>query len=104
MSGIISGLQHLFSSVIEIFTGIINTIVSLFQSALTTLLAAFSSLLELFQSLIASIFDLMSGMIGFVLGNIVIIGVLTAAYVGYSAYKQKNNQGGRGITGRKKRA
>lgn len=30
-------------------------------------------------------------------GNIVIIGLLVAAYVGYSAYRQKN-QGG-GITG-----
>ena len=36
------------------------------------------------------------------LGNIVIIGLLAGAYVGYSAYKQKN-QGG-GITGGKKRA
>lgn len=35
-------------------------------------------------------------------GNIVIIGVLVAAYVGYSAYRQKN-QGG-GVTAGKKRA
>ena len=35
-------------------------------------------------------------------GNIVIIGVLVAAYVGYSAYRQKH-QGG-GITAGKKRA
>lgn len=35
-------------------------------------------------------------------GNIVIIGILIAAFVGYSAYKQKN-QGG-GITAGKKRA
>lgn len=35
-------------------------------------------------------------------GNIVIIGVLVAAYVGYSAYRQKN-QGG-GITGGVKRS
>ena len=36
------------------------------------------------------------------IGNIVIIGVLVAAYVGYSAYRQKH-QGG-GITAGKKRA
>lgn len=35
-------------------------------------------------------------------GNIVIIGVLVAAYVGYSAYRQKN-QGG-GVTGGVKRS
>lgn len=41
---------------------------------------------------------------GFVcpIGNIVIIGVLVAAYVGYSAYRQKN-QGG-GVTGGAKRS
>lgn len=38
----------------------------------------------------------------FTVGNIVIIGVLVAAYVGYSAYRQKN-QGG-GITGGVKRS
>ena len=37
-----------------------------------------------------------------IIGNIVIIGVLVAAYVGYSAYRQKH-QGG-GITAGKKRA
>ncbi len=36
------------------------------------------------------------------LGNIVIIGILVAGYVGYSAYRQKN-QGG-GITGGMKRS
>ena len=35
-------------------------------------------------------------------GNIVIIGLLVAVYVGYSAYRQKN-QGG-GITAGKKRS
>ena len=39
---------------------------------------------------------------GYGVGNIVIIGVLVAAYVGYSAYTQKNRGGG--ITGGKKRA
>lgn len=36
------------------------------------------------------------------LGNIVIIGLLVAVYVGYSAYRQKN-QGG-GVTGGLKRS
>lgn len=36
------------------------------------------------------------------LGNIVIIGILVAGYVGYSAYRQKN-QGG-GVTGGMKRS
>ena len=40
--------------------------------------------------------------LGVCVGNIVIIGVLVAAYVGYSAYTQKNRGGG--ITGGKKRA
>ncbi|CAF9922196.1 hypothetical protein IMSHALPRED_005612 [Imshaugia aleurites] len=86
MSSLISGLENLVSSLFEILTGILNSVVSAIQSVF-----------GLARDLIASIFDLMSGVVGFVLGNIVIIGLLVAAYVGYSAYRQKN-QGG-GITG-----
>ena len=111
MASIFSGLQDLISSIFEIFRGIFSTIVS-----------GFESVLGLFQNLISSIFDLMSGFVGFILGkvyftcswastnsyadvlmnigNIVIIGVLAAAWVGYSAYRQKH-QGG-GITAGKK--
>ncbi|KAK0515224.1 hypothetical protein JMJ35_002603 [Cladonia borealis] len=102
MAGIFDGLTNLISSILEIFQGILSTILSAFQSVFSIIQNLLSSILGLFQNLISSVFDLMSGAVGFVLGNIVIIGVLVAAYVGYSAYTQKNRGGG--ITGGKKRA
>jgi len=91
MSSLASGISNLFSSLFEILGGILNSVFSAVQSVF-----------GLAQDLISSIFDLMSGLVGFVLCNIVIIGVLVAAYVGYSAYRQKN-QGG-GVTGGVKRS
>ena len=97
MSGIISGIQDLFSSVIEIFAGIFNAILSAFQNVFA-----------LAKNILASVFDLLSGAVGFVLGlcchrvyaedwliilgvpgNIVLIGVLIAAFIGYQAYTGK---------------
>ncbi|KAF6227959.1 hypothetical protein HO133_007687 [Letharia lupina] len=91
MSSVATGISNLISSLFEILTGIVRSVFSAVQSVF-----------GLARDLIASIFDLMSGLVGFVLGNIVIIGVLVAVYVGYSAYRQKN-QGG-GITGGTKRS
>ncbi|KAL2044726.1 hypothetical protein N7G274_002500 [Stereocaulon virgatum] len=90
MASIMDGLSNLLSSIFEIFQGLINTVLSALQSVF-----------GLFRNLIASVFDMMSGLVGFILGNIVIIGVLVAAFVGYSAYTQKNRGGG--ITGGKKK-
>ncbi|KAF6230857.1 hypothetical protein HO173_010973 [Letharia columbiana] len=91
MSSVTTGISNLLSSLFEILTGIVRSVFSAVQSVF-----------GLARDLIASIFDLMSGLVGFVLGNIVIIGVLVAVYVGYSAYRQKN-QGG-GITAGTKRS
>ncbi|KAK4696898.1 hypothetical protein P7C71_g1093, partial [Lecanoromycetidae sp. Uapishka_2] len=83
MSGIVDGLSNLVSSIFEIFQGIFNTIFSAIQSVF-----------GLAGDLISSIFDLMSGVVGFILGNIVIIGIIVAGFVGYSAYRQKHQGGG----------
>ncbi|MCJ1263499.1 hypothetical protein MMC22_003369 [Lobaria immixta] len=83
MSSIVSSVSDLISSIFEVFRSIFATIIS-----------ALDSVLAVFTNLVRSVFDLMSGLVGFVLGNIVIIGVIIAAYVGYTAYKQKNQGGG----------
>ena len=100
--GLASGVEHFFGSILEMLNGILSTILSAFQSVLA-----------LAKNLIASIFDLMSGVVGFILGmlpfslglmvercegyrmtnavigNIVIIGVIVAAFIGYQAYTGK---------------
>lgn len=113
MASILSSLENLVASIFDIFRSIFNTVLS-----------ALESVSAIFANLVRSIFDLMSGLVGFILGmfssfftrvvkvnvklkpcfsgNIVIIGILIAAFVGYSAYRQKH-QGG-GIAAGKKRA
>ncbi|KAI4223432.1 MAG: hypothetical protein L6R36_005424 [Xanthoria steineri] len=86
MSSITSSLNNLISSFLDILTSIFNT----FYSALETVFATASSLLS-------SIVDLFSGFVGFILGNIVIIGLIVAAFVGYSAYQQKQGRNKKGM-------
>ncbi|KAI4170673.1 MAG: hypothetical protein LQ343_004771 [Gyalolechia ehrenbergii] len=86
MSSISSSLSNLTSS----FLSIIRSIFDTFYSAFETLFATTSAL-------IGSIVDLFSGFVGFVLGNIVIIGFLVAAFVAYSAYQQKQGRNKKGV-------
>ncbi|KAL8747881.1 MAG: hypothetical protein Q9184_007541 [Pyrenodesmia sp. 2 TL-2023] len=74
---ITSSLSDLFHS----FLSILRNILSTFYHAIETVFATASSL-------ISSLADLMRGFLGFILSNIVIIGFLVAAFVGYSAYQQ----------------
>ncbi|KAL9132715.1 MAG: hypothetical protein Q9175_006112 [Cornicularia normoerica] len=102
MPSLASGISNLFSSLFEILSGIVNGVISALQSVFGLARDVITSIFDMVAGLVTSIFDLMSGLVGFVLGNIVIIGVLVAVYVGYSAYRQKN-QGG-GVTGGVKRS
>ncbi|KAI4169487.1 MAG: hypothetical protein LQ348_007264 [Seirophora lacunosa] len=85
MSSLSASLQNLISAILSIFNSLFHT----FYAAFDTLFTTASNLLH-------SIADLMSGFVGFVLGNIVIIGFLVAAFVGYSAYQQKAGRNKRG--------
>ncbi|KAL8789753.1 MAG: hypothetical protein Q9213_001004 [Squamulea squamosa] len=86
MSSITSSLNNLLSSILDILKSILAT----FYSAFQTLFSTTSSLLN-------SIVDLCSGLFGFILSNIVIIGFLIAAFVGYSAYQQKQGRNKKGM-------
>ncbi|MCJ1411402.1 hypothetical protein MMC19_005491 [Ptychographa xylographoides] len=87
MTGITSSISALISSIIQIFTSILNTILNGVQSV-----AAVAG------TLVKDVFDLASGLVGFLLGNIVIIGVLIAAFVGYTVYQQRQ---GKSLSGKK---
>ncbi|KAF2840428.1 hypothetical protein M501DRAFT_1015481 [Patellaria atrata CBS 101060] len=81
MTSIINGLQNLVASVFEIFGGIINTVLSTLQSFLAVFTTLAKDVLQLFQ-----------GLINFMLQNIVIIGVLAAAFVGFTVLTQRQNK------------
>ncbi|KAL8831877.1 MAG: hypothetical protein Q9170_005104 [Blastenia crenularia] len=85
MSSITSSLSDLLSSFLSILRSIFDTFYSAIETVFTTA-----------SSLISSIVDLFSGFVGFIFGNIVIIGLLIAAFVGYSAYQQKQGRNKKG--------
>lgn len=81
MSSIVKGVGDLIGSVLEIFKGIISTIVGLFQGVL-----------NLFADLIKNVFGAAEGLIGFVLGNIFIIGTIAAVFFAYVLYQQRQGK------------
>ncbi|KAG7007608.1 hypothetical protein G7Y79_00009g027170 [Physcia stellaris] len=82
MANATDSLTSLLTSILDIFRSIIETLFHTIQTVFATA-----------QNLISSTVDLAGGVVQFVLSNVVIIGVLIAAYVGYTAYKQKNQPG-----------
>jgi len=81
MTGITSSIANLLQSIWDVFASLVNTLLSGVQGVFALVATA-----------VHSVVDLMSGLVGFLLGNIVIIGVLVAAFVGYSAYQQKSGR------------
>ncbi|MCJ1300468.1 hypothetical protein MMC08_003265 [Hypocenomyce scalaris] len=90
MTGITSSLSNLLGSILDIFRSILNTLLSSLQGVGAVCVTSLSS-----------IFDLAKGLFEFLLGNIVIIAVLVVAFVGYTAFQQRQ---GRGVAGGKKNA
>ncbi|MCJ1325036.1 hypothetical protein MMC10_001698 [Thelotrema lepadinum] len=91
MTGILSSIQNLLQSILDIFKGLFNTILS----GLEGVFALTGTAVEDVAALAKSLVDL-------VLGNIVIIGVLIAALVGFSAYQQRQGKAVNGSTMSKK--
>ncbi|KAI9859191.1 MAG: hypothetical protein M1824_003877 [Vezdaea acicularis] len=78
MTGITSAIESLVASIVGIFQSILGTIVALGQSVLAVGATFVTSLLQLARSLL-----------DFVLSNILVFGVLGAAFVAYVALQQR---------------
>ncbi len=114
MTGILASINNLIQSILGIFTSILNTIfssvqgvfavsgtlvqdlVNMFRGLLGFLMSAYSPVLclrpELRDAGVWANFPFPSA------DNIIIIGVLVAGFVGYSAYQQKQHKT---VTGKK---
>jgi hypothetical protein len=92
MTGILSSISNLLSSIFDIFRGLFNTLLSSVQGVLSV-----------FTTTLGSVTDLFQGIVNLLLGNIVLIGVAVAAVVGWSAYQQRrgNVQQGSAIRAKK---
>jgi len=79
---------------------IVDSLTSLISSILNAILSAFQYVFAVFQNLLSAVIDLVQKFAGFILGNIVIIGILAAAVIGYGAYNRQQQQK-QGIMGKK---
>jgi len=81
MTGITSAISDLISSILGIFTNVFST-----------LFAGVEGVFATFGTLLTSVFDLLQGFIGFVLGNLFILGILAVGLMGYVVYSQRKGK------------
>ncbi|KIW29797.1 uncharacterized protein PV07_05585 [Cladophialophora immunda] len=81
MSDIAKGVSNLVASIFEIFKGIFVTVFNVFEGALNAVIG-----------LLKNTFNLAEGVLGFLIGNIFIIGTLCAVYFGYVLYQQRQGK------------
>ncbi|EXJ76539.1 uncharacterized protein A1O5_01047 [Cladophialophora psammophila CBS 110553] len=81
MSDIVKGVSNLFASIFEIIRGIFVTVFNIFEGALNAAIG-----------LLKNTFNAAEGVLGFIVGNIFIIGTLCAIYFGYVLYQQRQGK------------
>ncbi|KAG9198075.1 hypothetical protein B5807_11342 [Epicoccum nigrum] len=100
MSSIIKSLSDVFTSLVELVWSFFTTAGDLVQKTASFVLKFFSEVLDLFVNFFRGLVDLAGGIVGFVLGNILMLGVLAAIVLGFLQYQR--NQGNTVKVGNKK--
>ncbi|KAJ4361481.1 hypothetical protein N0V95_001818 [Ascochyta clinopodiicola] len=100
MSSIIKSLSDVFTSLLELVWSFFTTAGDLVQKTASFVLKFFSEIIDLFVNFFRGLIDLAGGIVGFVLGNVLMLGVLAAVVFGFLQYQR--NQGNTVRVGNKK--
>ncbi|KAJ4399934.1 hypothetical protein N0V91_009102 [Didymella pomorum] len=100
MSSIVKSLSDVFTSLLELVWSFFTTAGDLVQKTASFVLKFASEVVDLFVNFFRGLIDLAGGIVGFVLGNILMLGVLAAAIFGFLQYQR--NQGKTVKVGNKK--
>ncbi|KAJ8114098.1 hypothetical protein OPT61_g3936 [Boeremia exigua] len=100
MSSIVKSLSDVFTSLLELVWSFVTTAGDLVQKTASFVLKFFSEVIDLFVNFFRGLVDLAGGIVGFVLGNILMLGVLAAIVFGFLQYQR--NQGNTVKVGNKK--
>lgn len=92
MSSIISSLSDLAQSVFEVIWSFITTAGDLVQSTFHFALKFFSECIELILNFFKGLVDLAGGIASFIVGNILMLGVLAAAFFGFLQYQRSQGK------------
>ncbi|KAF2496984.1 hypothetical protein BU16DRAFT_507757 [Lophium mytilinum] len=91
MSGIFQSLSDLVTSLFEVIGSLFKTVFDLIYGIFATILNVFSGAINMVLEFFKGMVELAGGVVGFVFGNIIIIGVLAIAFFGFLQYQR--NQG-----------
>ncbi|KAF2623849.1 hypothetical protein BU25DRAFT_168264 [Macroventuria anomochaeta] len=100
MSSIIKSLSDLFTSFVELVWSFFTTAGDLAQKTASFALKFFSEIIDLLVNFFEGLVGLAGGIVGFVLGNVLILGVVAAVVFGFLQYQR--NQGNTVKVGNKK--
>ncbi|KAF2264993.1 hypothetical protein CC78DRAFT_567975 [Lojkania enalia] len=89
MSSIISSLTDLVKSVFEVIWSFFTTAGHLAQRTLGFMLHIFEAAINVGIEFLKGLVELAGGIVQFVLGNILILGIIVAAFFGYLQYQRK---------------
>ncbi|KAL1844744.1 hypothetical protein VTK73DRAFT_1875 [Phialemonium thermophilum] len=103
---ILAAINDLFRSVYELAASIAGTALHTVQSLVSAVVGLFTGFVRLIQDLLHGAIDVVGGVGRFVIGNIVILTVLSVAgYAFLRLRQQQQRQGGKAVTvGDKKKA
>ncbi|KAF2816464.1 uncharacterized protein BDZ99DRAFT_433734 [Mytilinidion resinicola] len=91
MSGIFQSLSDLVTSLFEVIGSFFKTFFDLIYGVFAMIVNLFSGAINLVLDFFKGLVELTGGVVGFVFGNILIIGVLAVAFFGFLQYQR--NQG-----------
>ncbi|KAI6350920.1 hypothetical protein MCOR25_010290 [Pyricularia grisea] len=92
MSHFFAAIEDLVKSVANLFAGIFNTIANVIGGFLTMIVNFFSSFVNLITGTVEGLAQMVGGLGKFIAGNIVLIGIVGVAVVGYQRFVVQGNQ------------
>ncbi|KAF2748313.1 hypothetical protein M011DRAFT_476333 [Sporormia fimetaria CBS 119925] len=100
MSSIISAFSDLIQSIVELLWSFVSTAGDLAQKTVAFVARSFNELIVLFMNFGKGLVELAGGLASFLMGNIVVFGVIAVAFFGFLQYQR--SQGNAVKVGNKK--
>ncbi|KAH8711831.1 hypothetical protein GQ44DRAFT_626558 [Phaeosphaeriaceae sp. PMI808] len=92
MSSIINALSDMVASVVELIWSFFTTAAHLVQNTANFALKFASEIIELVVNFFTGLVDLAGGIVSFIVGNVVMLGVLGAAVFGFLQYQRSQGR------------
>ena len=92
MTSILAAIKDVFASLAELIWSFVSTAMDLAQKTLHFFLSFVQEIFQLVVNFFRGLVDLAGGIFGFVLGNILMLGVVAAAVFGFLQYQRSQGK------------